>query len=414
VLLVDDEPNLLEISSVYLERDGDLSVRSVSSVEEALLVLEEEIFDVIVSDYQMPERNGLELLKDLKGRGNGIPFILFTGRGREEVAIEALNLGADFYIQKGGQARAQFEELKNAIRQVVARTRVTNALRIKNLELMTLYDASKVMGSTLDLRAIYNSIHESIVQMMECDALLVTAYNEKDEMINCLFAWHNEEPVDVAKLPSIPLAPPGHGTQSQVIRTGESILLGNYVERVRADSNVRYYVDDDGEVHEDIPDEEPTQSALIVPLKHRGKVLGVIQVFSDRPNAYSEDDLRILESLSVHAAHAISNGILYENAISEAEGRRQAKMAFESLMKAMEELGKGILLIDMEKGTMIHNDIALKRLDLQGEEDLLERVLDRLDLMESMNKEHSSIASFSDEEKMVIDIEDDRKLIVLH
>jgi len=59
----------------------------------------------------MPETNGIDFLKLIRSRDDPIPFILFTGRGREEVVIEALNSGADFYLQKGGDPSSQFKEL---------------------------------------------------------------------------------------------------------------------------------------------------------------------------------------------------------------------------------------------------------------------------------------------------------------
>ncbi len=58
-----------------------------------------------------------------------MPFILFTGKGGEEVAIEALNAGADFYIRKGDSPRAQFAELETKIRSAVARRQSERALR---------------------------------------------------------------------------------------------------------------------------------------------------------------------------------------------------------------------------------------------------------------------------------------------
>jgi PAS domain S-box-containing protein len=63
--------------------------------------------------------DGIEFLKKVRRSGNTIPFILFTGRGREEVVIQALNEGADFYLQKGGEPVSQFTELAHKIRQSV-------------------------------------------------------------------------------------------------------------------------------------------------------------------------------------------------------------------------------------------------------------------------------------------------------
>jgi len=71
----------------------------------------------------MPVMDGIEFLKKIRASGNNIPFIIFTGRGREEVVIQALNEGADFYLQKGGEAKAQFAELAHKIRHAVERRR---------------------------------------------------------------------------------------------------------------------------------------------------------------------------------------------------------------------------------------------------------------------------------------------------
>lgn len=121
VLYVDDEPALLEIGKLFIEQSGDNSVTTALDAEEAIRLIDDQHFDVIVSDYQMPGMNGIAFLKHLRQSGNTIPFIIFTGRGREEVVIEALNSGADFYLQKGGDPRSQFAELTNMIRAAVSR-----------------------------------------------------------------------------------------------------------------------------------------------------------------------------------------------------------------------------------------------------------------------------------------------------
>ncbi len=119
VLLVDDEPVILDIARAFLERHGEFSVTTVLSAEEGLAMLNERGFDAVVSDYEMPVMNGLGFLRAIREKGDHIPFIIFTGRGREDVVIEALNAGADYYIQKGGDPRAQFTELAYKIRESV-------------------------------------------------------------------------------------------------------------------------------------------------------------------------------------------------------------------------------------------------------------------------------------------------------
>ena len=129
VLYVDDEPALLELTTLFLGRAGDLAIDTALSARLALEKLRLNSYDVIVADYLMPEMDGIEFLKGLRREGCTIPFIIFTGKGREDVAIEALNSGADFYLQKGGDPRSQFAELGNMIRQAAHKRRTEEALR---------------------------------------------------------------------------------------------------------------------------------------------------------------------------------------------------------------------------------------------------------------------------------------------
>ena len=129
ILYVDDEAVLRDSTKRYLEITGDISVETTASGKEALTLIENQQYDVIVSDYQMPEMDGIALLKAVRAKGNDTPFILFTGKGREEVAIHALNAGADYYLQKGGRPKVQFGELLNFIRQATEKKQAEKRAR---------------------------------------------------------------------------------------------------------------------------------------------------------------------------------------------------------------------------------------------------------------------------------------------
>ncbi len=130
VLLIDDEKELLKATKVYLENAmKNFQIITCDSAKNALKLLQREPFDVIVSDYQMPGMNGLELLEKIRENDQDIAFIIFTGKGREEVVIKALNLGADYYLQKGGDVKSQFGELINLINKSVEKKKSDIALR---------------------------------------------------------------------------------------------------------------------------------------------------------------------------------------------------------------------------------------------------------------------------------------------
>lgn len=121
ILFVDDEGDLLQQAKVFLEKiNDDIQIDTTTSPKEALNRLKKEDYDGVVSDYQMPEMDGLDLLEKLrKDRETDIPFIMFTGKGEEEVALEALDLGADRFMQKKGDPETQYLVLSQAIKQEI-------------------------------------------------------------------------------------------------------------------------------------------------------------------------------------------------------------------------------------------------------------------------------------------------------
>jgi PAS domain S-box-containing protein len=129
VLYVDDEPGLLEICKLFLEQSGQVLVDVITSAPAALTRMQSARYDAIVSDYQMPGMDGIAFLKILRKTYPDLPFVLFTGRGREEVVIEAINSGADSYLQKGGDPTAQFAELLHRILIAIERRQAVRALK---------------------------------------------------------------------------------------------------------------------------------------------------------------------------------------------------------------------------------------------------------------------------------------------
>jgi len=164
VLHVDDEAVFLKVAKQCLEMQGIFQVETASSVEEAMGKMKKKTFDVIVSDYVMPEKDGLEFLKELRDSGNDVPFIIFTGRGREEVAIKALNLGADRYISKGGDPETVYGELAYGIRQTVERRRAEEMLRRSEEKYRNLFENAKDVIVLMDLKGNITAINKAAVE----------------------------------------------------------------------------------------------------------------------------------------------------------------------------------------------------------------------------------------------------------
>jgi len=139
VLLVDDELGLLKVAKQCLELQGPFHVDTANSVEEALNKLKEKEYDAVISDYQMPGKDGLEFLEMLRKNGNTIPFIMFTGKGREEVAVKAWSLGADHYVNKTGNPETVYCELAHCLRSTVEKHFAEAQMKETVQKLQTIY-----------------------------------------------------------------------------------------------------------------------------------------------------------------------------------------------------------------------------------------------------------------------------------
>jgi len=123
ILCIDDEPFFLDSFKQILEREQGFSVQTCSTGSDAIEFLNSYYFDVIISDYAIPDIDGITLLKEVRSRGFPGLFIIITGKHRAHIAIDALNNGANYYFQKGGEAVQDIPQLVKYIRNSVGKER---------------------------------------------------------------------------------------------------------------------------------------------------------------------------------------------------------------------------------------------------------------------------------------------------
>ncbi|MFC6794982.1 PAS domain S-box protein [Halobaculum halobium] len=138
VLHVDDEPEFSELVATFLEREHDrIDVRGATDAEAGLDVLAGEDVDCIVSDHDMPGRDGIEFLRAVREEHPNLPFLLFTGKGSEEIASDAISAGVTDYLQKGG-GTDQYALLANRIVNAVEASQSRRMLTERTRRLETL------------------------------------------------------------------------------------------------------------------------------------------------------------------------------------------------------------------------------------------------------------------------------------
>jgi signal transduction histidine kinase len=158
VLYVDNNPVLLDSGKRFLEREKDIQVDTAVTAGEALERMKTVSYDAIIADYDLTETDGIRFLRMVREKSPRLPFIFFTGTSREEIVIEALNNGADYYIKKGDDPESRFVELSHSIR-ILKRTDSARILARKNLTMfsgMTRHDILNqlmVVSGSLELAA---------------------------------------------------------------------------------------------------------------------------------------------------------------------------------------------------------------------------------------------------------------------
>lgn len=174
VLIVDDNPRFGELAEMFLEDEfDDIAVTTATSADEGERLLAEHDIDCIVSDYQMPERDGIEFLQAVRDDSPELPFILMTGKGDETVASRAITAGVTDYIRKEAGSE-HYDLLAHRIRNVVEQRRAESAKQARNRRIRRVYERIDDGFVALDTqwRLTYMNSHASELLHRDRDELL--------------------------------------------------------------------------------------------------------------------------------------------------------------------------------------------------------------------------------------------------
>ncbi|MFW6304535.1 MAG: response regulator [Candidatus Saliniplasma sp.] len=180
ILFIDDEKEILELFRAFIEtEENDMKIYTFSDPTSALSELKNNDYDVAVSDYLMPEMSGLELLEKVREKYDDIPFIIFTGKGNEEVAKKSLNLGANGYVNKGEVIENKFKKLLKVIKDEYRRKNTASEIRLMMEKTEKLNDISAAMHNCTSEDEILDLIEERYKDIMDYDAFNILRYDGK-------------------------------------------------------------------------------------------------------------------------------------------------------------------------------------------------------------------------------------------
>lgn len=209
-------------------------------------------------------------------------------------------------------------------------------LNTKNKELRLLYETSKFFSTTLNINELYDKLFEVLLNIVDMQDMFVARFDEKERKIKYIYLRSvlEADRIDVSVIPEIPLAPEGKGILSEAIRKNGTIIIHDYQKRL-AQSNVKYHVTSEGSLaDEEHGKEYIIETAMIVPIKLNGKILGFITLMSKNKNEFDDKNRNWIETMVNQAAIANKNAILFSEVISDA---KEKNILTESLDKMTAE-----------------------------------------------------------------------------
>jgi PAS domain S-box-containing protein len=293
VLHVDDDPGFAELAADMMAREDDrITVETATSASEGLDRVTAEHFDCIVSDYNMPGQDGIEFLETIREEYPDLPFILYTGKGSEEVASDAISAGATDYLQKG-TGTDQYELLANRIQNAVEQFR-----------------AQQWAGELERLRALVKDINQALVRANSRSDIETQVCEIISESDPYLFVWIGEADAETDRVEPRAWAGVEDGYLDDITVTADETATGRGLtgtaireRQIAVSQNLQESAE--YEPWRESARDRGYQSSAAVPLEYKDTLYGALNVYADRPNAFDNDEQDVLTELADDIGHAI-------------------------------------------------------------------------------------------------------------
>jgi len=324
VLVADDEQNAVALLTRILEREG-FAVESARDGEIALDMARSLEPDLILMDVQMPKMNGFEVVERLRNDPltARIPIIFVTAAAREASDVaHGLGLGADDYIRKP----YNYHELLARAHSKMRARQLEDRLQRRSEELEALVRIGAEFNQRLGLSDLTQLILELTIQELEGDYAALYLFDDEQRLIH----YEDTAQDDTSLADAEFLLTRKDSVAGWVYAAGEPLLVtdaGEYPEIIRSLQNSGYY------------------SAVAAPLKHHGRMVGLLVVARTTTESFSDNDLRLLRSIGEQAALAVRNAQLYaeqqsyaQNLEAMVEARTQELQAAQAQLVRSEKL----------------------------------------------------------------------------
>jgi hypothetical protein len=298
VLLVEDnEDDALLIRETLSETT--IEIECAERLSKALEQLAKARFDAVLLDLSLPDAHGLETLGRMRRDGPSVPIVVLSGLNSEEVAVKAVEAGAQDYLIKGQIDGAL---LTRALRYAIERHRAEENLKERNRELLVLRRISENILGSLDPKLVLEQILEQAMLSGSFDLGNIRLLDQSGETLEVAVVRGYRDPDNVLKH-----RPLSRTTESAKSRFGDRVFNQPCVEEaVQATKGLRTLK------------REGAESLIEVPVRSEGEVLGIIQLASRTPRKFKNEEVNLLETIGNQVGIAVQRAQLHE------QTRRQA------------------------------------------------------------------------------------------
>lgn len=210
--------------------------------------------------------------------------------------------------------------------------------------LKVLYEASLSANKSIDTQELYRVCFDYIHKVLDVDGILVALVTDDGEYFMYDAVWVHGEYIDTGNIPRIKLDPAGNGPLTQTIIEGRAQIVSNLEERVKESKN-KFFVDTDGNLYDEKGEiENLSKAAIMIPLKHSEKVIGVLQVQNYKAGIFREEDMLKLEPFAFIFASAIQRANLYKKLQNELDEKEAALEQVRKFSKGIEQSPNSIVI----------------------------------------------------------------------
>jgi PAS domain S-box-containing protein len=346
---------MLDTLRLFLEKDPEFRVITALSAKAALELLKTSGCDAIISDYEMPEMDGIQFLKIIRERYPRLPFIIFTGKGREEIVIESLNYGADYYVRKGGEPKAQFAEVSSKVRHAVE-----------------LRESQDKVARLNRLYLVLSRINEAIVRIQNRRMLMEEVCKIAVEEGGFIRAWFGFEDPATKKVTAMIASgtlddfftdvhessepcPAGNGLTITAIRQGQPSISND----ILADPQMETWADQ--------ARLSGYRSAASFPITNCNQSRGAITFFSKEPGSFTDTEIGLLSELCEDISYALE---MIDLESSRRKIQSELEMSQRRLVHIINFLPEPTFAID-RSGTLIIWNEAMEEMTGAGADEVI-------------------------------------------